>query len=87
MFTLDDIKDFLEDLKLPINDENIKWGYEMLIKEIKTMIKIRKFEKKYNEDFFADDCCCGDDCKCGDNCDCTDGCSCGCSTSKSKAKK
>lgn len=71
MFTLDDVKEFLENLKLPINDENIKWAYKIMLSEIKTLVKMRKFEKKYKESVFDDlegDCCCDNDCDCKECC-------------------
>ena len=70
MFTLDEVKEFLNDLGLATNDENIKWAYKTLIDEMKAFVKVRKFEKKYNESIFdADDCCC-DDCDCDSSCKC-----------------
>lgn len=69
MFTLDDIKEFLEELGLPLNEENTKWAYTTLIKEMKTYVKIRKYEKKFGEDVFGnpiddEDGCCHNGCDC-----------------------
>ncbi len=74
MFTYDDVVEFLEELDLPVNHENIKWGYATLLKELKLEIKMRSFEAKYHEpmfDFCCDDCCCDEEC---------------CSTTKSSSK-
>lgn len=68
MFSYEEALELLEELHLPKNDENIKWAYEMLIKETKLEVKIRKYEKKYNECFFDDDCECEDGSCCNGSC-------------------
>ncbi len=69
MFTYDDVVEFLKELKLPVNEENVKWGYNTLLKELKLEVKIRKFEYKTGEPIFGD-CCCGEECDCDDSCSC-----------------
>ncbi len=84
MFTYQDVVEFLKELKLPVNADNVKWGYATLLKELKIEVKMRSFEAKYHEPIF--ECCCeyGEECCCGDNCCCGDEC---CTTSKSKNSK
>ncbi len=69
MFTYEDAVELLKELKLPVNEENIKWAYTTLLKELKLEVKIRKFEHKTGESIFGD-CCCGGECDCDESCSC-----------------
>lgn len=82
MFSYEEVLELLDELKLQRTEENIKWAYSMLLKEVKTQVKIWSYEKKYDENFWSDyyDC---EDCECGDDCECEDEESCcgsGCCT-------
>lgn len=75
MFSYEEVLELLDELKLQKTEENIKWAYSMLVKEVKTQVKIWSYEKKYDEDFWGDyyDCGCGEDCECEDDSCCSSG--------------
>lgn len=72
MFSYEEVIEKLNELKLPINEENIKWAYSVLLKEVKLQVKIWSYENEYEEDFWGSydscDCDCGEDCQCDDSC-------------------
>ncbi len=74
MVSYEEVIQLLEELNLSKSEENIKWAYNTLLKEIKTQVKIWTYEKEYDEDFWEsyDECCC-EDCDCDDDDSCCDG--------------